>query len=173
MIIKCHRKLTVNLKLFLEKLGYECYYNRSFDNHDEILVTNCQDSNLLSRIEDYSEHWGFIPYHFSLKPRRKGNKHEGDKVSDKVRLVEMKEFEALQGNFQLILMDNEHNNYLWKTYTNQSIKDGQLELGAKLKAVIAGFNDEKINLISHCRIKEVEDVTRTNRSSTQRKKHNS
>lgn len=159
MIIKCHRKLTVNLKLFLEKLGYECYYNKSYENYDEILVAGADKDKLIARVSDYAEQWGFIPYHFALKPRRKGKKHEGDKVSDKVRLVEMKEFEALQGNFQLILMDNKTSNYLWKTYTTQNIGEGDLELTAKMKAVIAGYKDEKINLISHCRIKEIEDAS--------------
>lgn len=155
MIIKCHRKLTVNLKMFLEKLGFECYYNKSYENYDEILVVAEDSNKLILRVAEYAEQWGFIPYHFALKFPKKGKKCKTDKILSKVRLAEVMEFQALQGNFQLIVFDSKDGNFVWKTYTTQDIGDKQLEMTAKLKAVIAGLEGEVINLVSHCRLKEI------------------
>lgn len=155
MIIKCHRKLTVNLKLFLEKLGYECYYNISSEHYDELLVMAEWSDELLKVVEEYVNKWGFIPYHFALKPKKKGKRSKDEKVTARVKMAEMMEFQALQGNFQLILFDSKGTNYMWKTYTSQNISDKELEMTAKLKAVIAGLEGEVINLVSHCRLKEV------------------
>lgn len=141
--------------MFLEKLGFECYYNRSFENYDEILVMTDDDNELVARIADYSEQWGFIPYHFALNIKKKGTKCTTERISAKIKLSECIDFTALQGNFQLILFTGKGGNYLWKTYTTQSISDNPLEMTAKLKAVIAGMNGEVLNLVSHCRLKEV------------------
>lgn len=144
----------MNLRLFLEKLGYECYYNKSFDNYDEILVTSDNDKELLEAVTDYAERWGFIPYHYALNIAKKGKKWKGDRIASKVKKRDMMEFEALQGNFQLILFDGKDGNFLWKTYTTQNLSDEELEMTAKLKAVIDGYNGEILNLVSHCRLKE-------------------
>lgn len=159
MIIKCHRKLTVNLRLFLEKLEYECYYNKSFENYDEIIVMTEDKDELVRRVEDYAQQWGFIPYHFALKLKKKGKKNKEDRVAVKVKMAEIMEFQALQGNFQLILFDSKGTNYMWKTYTSQTLPDTEMEMTAKIKAIISGMNGEVINLVSHCRLKEIKNAS--------------
>lgn len=154
MIIKCHRKLTVNLKIFLETLGYECYFDRSYEHYDEILVLAPEDTAFLKAVSDYTQRWGFIPYHYSLKPPKKGKRWKEERIASKVSQKECKDFKALQGDFQLILFSGKDGNFVWKTYSRQDLPGTDLDMTAKLKAVIDGLQGEVLNLVSHCRLKE-------------------
>lgn len=153
-MITAHRKLSVNLKLFLETLGYECYFDKSDGNWDTIIVLGKEDTGFLEVVQDYVERWGFIPYHFALAPTKKGKKKKEDRVSFTGTIAQVKPFKALQGDFCLILFESKSDAYLWKTYTDSPPESGKHEVNAKVKAIIDGYNGENIKLISHCRLKE-------------------
>ena len=152
-MVTIHRKLSVNLKLFLESMGLECYFSKSDGTWDTIVITN-GDTALLEEIKDYVERWGFIPYHFALAPTKKGKKQKDERITFTGKIAQILSFQALQGNFQLILFETRGQGYLWKTYTDSPPQTGTYEVTAKVKANITGVNGEKIALISHCRLKE-------------------
>ena len=157
MKIRAHRKLSVNLKLFLETFGAKCHFDISDGTTDEIVIEEMGSltPSLLEETQAYVEQWGFIPYHFSLAPKHKGKTISGDKTAFTGKVHEIKNFQALQGNFQLILFDgDDKRNYLWKTYTVQEPPSTTLNVTGKIKAIINGTKEEKIILISHCRTKE-------------------
>lgn len=156
MVIRAHRKLSVNLKLFLETVGYECYFNTSEKDYDELLVVAELSDEFLQNVEDYVGRWGFIPYHFSLAPTKKGKKKKDEKAIFTGNIKETKAFKALQGDFSLVLFEDKSNAYLWKTYTDSPPQSGKYEVNSKVKAVIDGYHGENLKLISHCRLKEVE-----------------
>lgn len=157
MKVRAHRKLSVNVKLFLEKFEAKCHFDSSDGTIDEIVIEEPGSLTpaLLDEIQKYLDQWGFIPYHFSLAPKFKGKTTSGEKVAFTGKVHEIKNFQALQGNFQLILFEgDDKRNYLWKTYTVQEPPQHKLDVTGKIKAIITGINDEKIVLISHCRTKE-------------------
>lgn len=157
MKVRAHRKLSVNLKFFLESFGGTCHFDGKNVEFDQIVIEEPGSLTpaLLDEIQKYVDQWGFIPYHFSLAPKFKGKTISGEKVAFTGKVHEIKNFQALQGNFQLILFEGEDKrNYLWKTYTVQEPPQTKLDVTGKIKAIITGTNEEKIVLISHCRTKE-------------------
>lgn len=153
-MITVHRKLSANLKFFLESLGYECYFHTTDGTWDKLLVAGTHDEDLLSEIEEYANRWGFIPYHFALAPTKKGKQQKKDRLAFKAKLTEIRPFKALQGDFQLILFETRSQAYLWKSYSDSTPAPGDYEVTAKVKANITGRQGESIALVSHCRLKE-------------------
>lgn len=154
MIIRVHRKLSVNLKLFLERAGYECYFHTSDKNHDKLLVIADLEDDFLQDVEDYVDRWEFIPYHFLLAPTKKGKQLKKDRLTFKAKVTQVLKFQALQGDFNLVLFEARSQAYLWKSYTDTPPSLGEYEVTAKVKANITGRNGEAIALVSHCRLKE-------------------
>ena len=157
MKVRAHRKLSVNLKFFLESFGGTCHFDGKNVEFDQIVIEEPGSLTpaLLDEIQKYIDQWGFIPYHFSLAPKFKGKTVSGEKVAFTGKVHEIKNFQALQGNFQLILFEgDDKRNDLWKTYTVQEPPQHKLDVTGKIKAIITGTNEEKIVLISHCRTKE-------------------
>lgn len=154
MVILTKRPDTVNLKLFLETLGFEVYIYRCYEDTDEILVISEERLEFLEAVKSYVERFGYTPYHLALSPRINGERVEGDKVSFKSQVTQMVEFPSITGVFTLVLMETEDTNYLWKTYTSpQLIPFREYSVTGKMKAVITGLKGEVLNLVSHLRLK--------------------
>jgi len=152
MIITAHRKNSINLQLFLENMGFKCFFQHTGE-IDDLLVIPDDRIEFLEEVKSYVEQYHHIPYHFCF-PVEKGLSDKNDKITFTGDLVGQREFKAVSGDFNLFLFRTEDKNYLWKTYTRKDCPQRAIVTG-KPKAIIKSMEGNVINLVSHCRLKEV------------------
>lgn len=174
MIITVHRSNSINLKLFLETLGFESYFMKTGE-YDDLLVIPDSRIELLKKVKQYVEHFKFIPYHYALEVGDDGDTVTAEKISFMGACVQTVEFNAVSGRFTLLLFRGEGMNVLWKTYGEVNLpslpptfskpslggsfstptfeRKLQLSISGRMKAVIKSKEENVINLISHCRVK--------------------
>lgn len=155
MIITVHRSNSINLKLFLETLGFESYFMKTGE-YDDLLVIPDSRIELLKKVKQYVEHFKFIPYHYALEVGDDGDTVTAEKISFMGACVQTVEFNAVSGRFTLLLFRGENMNVLWKTYREVNTELFQKpphNISGRMKAVIKSKEGNVINLISHCRVK--------------------
>ena len=153
MKIEVSRRNAINLKLFLEGLGYSCVFNLT-PNRDVVELITKEDNEFLSDIREYMINKGFIPYHYTISPTNKGELHKGS-VGVRAVATQINEFNNVSGKFRLILFEGE-NNFLWKTYSEVEIPKGIVNVSGRYVATITGKGGQIINLINYVRIKSVQ-----------------
>ena len=156
MKITTHRKNTTNLILFLQQLGFRTFVSNIYQSCDEIMVGKDERQDFLSKVKQYVEKYGFVPYHYTLSFGNEGYGLSVEKVSFEGLLTGTTEFTSVSGKFQLLSFESVDNCFAWKTYSGKEYTyppDSPLIISGKLKAVITG-TEGKINLLSNVRIKE-------------------
>lgn len=147
--ILCHRRTGVNLKLFLEGLGYGCFWENYNENFDYLLVN--ETNEFLEAIKKEVESTGFIPYHYTLSPEKDGVAEYGDKVLFTGITTQINEFRNINGTFKLILFEAD-NNYVWKSYSDKDIPVSVSGSGKRV-ANLTGLKGENLVLFNYGKIK--------------------
>lgn len=160
-----HNKLSPNLELYLSQLQVEYFWNNisSSGNIHELIITKFPDGmkQLILRSVKEFRNYGFIPYHYCLDSvSYKGKSHDKeDRISFIGTIKSYIEFKNSNGDFYLIHIEdeNQERNYIWKRYKMdiESMPTGKQQFTGRLKAVVTGYNKEKLNLINYVRVKNV------------------
>ena len=149
MKIEVTRRNAVNLKMFLEGLGYKTAFNLTPNNEIVELLVN-QENDFLTKTAEYINTSGFIPYHYTVSPSTKGS---ADTVLPfKGKITQVNSFTGVSGPFKLVLFEGK-NNFLWKTYSEVTLPPTEVTVSGKYVTSFLGINGEVLNLINYVRIK--------------------
>jgi len=158
--IVVHRQISASLKLFLDELGYKSVWEWEDEDHDKLIVLKDGDSQFITATFKELETSGFIPYHYSVSPEKRGKIDKREKITFTGEVVSKQIFRNVSGDFMLVLWKSEEgNNYLWKSYKlDRQIEVGQrYNVSAKFVCPLKGFKRQQINLINFVRLKEIEN----------------
>jgi hypothetical protein len=148
MIIKVHRANGINLKLFLDTLGFASVWNGGREDHDELLVLDTDRDELLLKIQDELDRTGFLPYHYLLSPEKKGLPVKGEDFETQAAPTTIVDLKNISGNFRLILFEDGRSNYLWKTYSPRELENRVYQVKAKVVCQLTGKDGENFCLFN-------------------------
>lgn len=150
MRIEVHRANGINLKMFLDTLGFVSVWNKINEDFDELQVLPDDRTDLLGAIKAELDKTGFLPYHYLLTPQDKGLQFYGKEVELEAVPTQMVDLTNISGKFRLILLEDGRNNYLWKTYSEREFAPNQLyKAKAKVSCTLQGRNGENFILINN------------------------
>lgn len=151
MKIEIPRRNAINLKLFLEGLGFCCVFNLT-PNADVVEMVVKEDNEFISSILSYVQEKGFIPYHYTISPLNKGAVQTEIKFEGKA--TQVNEFVNVSGRFRLVLFEGE-NNFLWKTYSDTEIPTTLIAVSGRYVTSFPSLDGKILNLINYVRLKEI------------------
>lgn len=152
-----HRQVGASLKLFLDELGYKSVWEYVDNDNDKLIILKAGESKFINTILKEVEDTGFIPYHLSVNPSKRGKIDKSEKIEFDGKVVSKQIFRNVSGDFMLVLFESDENNYLWKSYNlDRTLEVGDtLNVRGKFVCPLKGQKRQQINLINYVRLKEI------------------
>lgn len=153
MLINVHRANGINLKLFLDTLGFTSVWNGPKGDHDELLVFPDGREDLLEKINTELTKTGFLPYHYVLAPEKVGAGVKGTEFEINAAPTQIVTLKNISGDFRLILFEDGNANYIWKTYSPRELENRKYQVKGKIVCQLTGKGGENFCLFNLPRFK--------------------
>lgn len=148
MKIEVHRSNGINLKMFLDHLGFISVWNKVNEDFDELQVLPDEREELLINIKNELEKTGYLPYHYLLTPENKGLSYQGQDVEFQGAATQIVDLKNISGSFRLILFEDGRNNYVWKTYSEKEILPQMYQAKGQVTCMLTGAKGENLILFN-------------------------